>query len=299
MATNEDGATKESTSDNKMPPNEADPPTASSAAAKMDPEAEPLAPAANSGDNVKVKFTGGDEAKVMDLEKGAVDKATFGAPALTKAELMVYATDPFWVRLRWVLFILFWLAWLGMLVTAIVLIILAPKCPTPAPKHWYQKAPVYVKSFMDSDGDGIGDIKGVNSKLDYLQGLGVGSVWLSPIYKSPMKDNGYDISDYIAIDATVGTLRDFKDLILAMHSRGLKLIMDFVPNHTSDEHAWFQKSVIKEEPYTDYYIWADGKNGGPPSNWVHATYCRLELRKVKGPLKIPRLIGQCQLLKNL
>ncbi len=201
-----------------MPPNEADPPAA--AAAKMDPEAVPLA--GSGGDNVKVTFSGGASAgkAEADVEKGTNGEAAAVASsdkervtALTKAELMKYAKDPKWVRLRWILFILFWLAWVGMLVAAVVIIILAPKCPTPPPKQWWQKAPVYevyVKSFKDSNGDGVGDLKGVESKLDYLKDLGVGSVWLTPVYKSPMKDNGYDIEDHKDIDPMFGTIRDFK-----------------------------------------------------------------------------------------
>lgn len=255
-------AEAEKVSDENMPPNEADPPAAAATAAKiLDPETEPL----NAAPDPKVKFVGGK----VDVESGAA--ATEFQPALTKSELMKYATDPFWVKLRWILFILFWVAWVAMLVISVVIIVMAPKCPSPTPKQWWQKAPVYevyVKSFKDSDGNGIGDLKGVESKLDYLSNLGVGSVWLSPIYKSPMRDHGYDVSDYKAIDESLGSMDDFKSLVAAMHDKDLKLIMDFIPNHSSDKHVWFEKSVMKEEPYTDYYIWADGKNGGPPNNWV-------------------------------
>ena len=255
--------TAEESSDEKMPPNEAET-AASNAAAKMDPEAEPLHAAADP----KVKFIGGSE--TVDVEKGGEGNAQGISPALTKSELMKYATDPFWVKLRWALFILFWVGWFAMLVVSIVIIVMAPKCPSPPAKEWWQKRPiyeVYVKSFKDADDDGNGDLKGVKSEVDYLSNLGVGSVWLSPIFKSPMKDNGYDVSDYKAVDPAFGTMDDFKALVEDLHSKDIKLIMDFIPNHSSDQHEWFQKSVKKEAPYTDYYVWADGKNGGPPSNW--------------------------------
>eukprot|EP00095_Tigriopus_kingsejongensis_P002649 maker-scaffold441_size170131-snap-gene-0.35 protein:Tk02649 transcript:maker-scaffold441_size170131-snap-gene-0.35-mRNA-1 annotation:"hypothetical protein LOTGIDRAFT_141370" len=133
---------------------------------------------------------------------------------------------------------------------------------------------IYPRSFKDSDGDGTGDLKGIESQLDYLADLGVETLWLSPIYKSPMKDFGYDISDFRAIDPVFGTMADFDSLLAKTHEKGMKLVMDFVPNHSSDEHEWFIKSVQREDPYTDYYVWADAKgfddNGEPipPNNWV-------------------------------
>lgn len=262
--------TAEESSDEKMPPNEAETAAsnAAAAAAKMDPETEPLNAGAASGDP-KVKFIGGNQ--TVDLEQGGPAAADKGIkPALTKSELMKYASDPTWVKLRWGLFVLFWLAWVGMLVASVVIIIYAEKCPSPNPKSWWQKKPVYevyVKSFKDSDGDGVGDLKGVTSELDYLANLGVGSVWLSPVYKSPMKDNGYDVSDYTAIDPTFGTLEDFKTLVAELHKRDMKVIMDFIPNHSSDQHEWFEKSKSKDGKYADYYVWADGKGNGPPNNW--------------------------------
>ena len=108
----------------------------------------------------------------------------------------------------------------------------------------------------------------MKSKVDYLSSLGVGSVWLSPIYKSPMKDNGYDVSDYKEIDASFGTMKDFDDLVAELKNADIRVIMDFVPNHSSDQHEWFQKSVKKEEPYTNFYVWRDGDRNTPPNNWV-------------------------------
>ncbi|WP_010094253.1 glycoside hydrolase family 13 protein [Ornithinibacillus scapharcae] len=136
---------------------------------------------------------------------------------------------------------------------------------------WWKEAvayQVYPRSFMDSNGDGIGDIQGVISKLDYLKDLGIDVIWMSPIYKSPNDDNGYDISDYQDIMDEFGTMEDFDLLLAEVHQRGMKLIMDLVINHTSDEHPWFIESrSSKDNPYRDYYIWHPGKDGKEPNNW--------------------------------
>ena len=117
---------------------------------------------------------------------------------------------------------------------------------------------IYPRSFMDSNGDGIGDLNGITAKLDYLKDLGVNAVWLSPCYKSPNDDNGYDISDYCDIMDEFGTMEDWKRMIDEMHKRGIKLIMDLVANHTSSEHRWFKEArKSKDNPYRDYYYWAD------------------------------------------
>lgn len=141
--------------------------------------------------------------------------------------------------------------------------------------RWYKDAVVYQiypRSFCDSNGDGIGDLRGIISKLDYIKELGVNAVWLSPIYKSPNDDNGYDISNYRDIMDEFGTMADFDEMLEGMHARGIKLIMDLVANHTSDEHEWFvQSRSSKDNPYRDYYIWRKGrgKNGKkPPNNWT-------------------------------
>ena len=138
-------------------------------------------------------------------------------------------------------------------------------------KKWWKESVVYQiypRSFCDSNGDGIGDIKGITSKLDYLKGLGIDVIWLSPVYQSPNDDNGYDISDYQAIMKEFGTMEDFDEMLAATHERGMKLVMDLVVNHTSDEHRWFvesRKSV--DNPYRDYYIWRPAKDGKEPNNW--------------------------------
>ncbi|MGF7032712.1 oligo-1,6-glucosidase [Paenibacillus mucilaginosus] len=128
---------------------------------------------------------------------------------------------------------------------------------------------IYPRSFMDSNGDGIGDLQGIVSRLDYLQELGVDVVWLSPVYQSPNDDNGYDISDYQAILGEFGTMEDWERLLEGLHARGIKLIMDLVVNHTSDEHPWFVSSrESKDSPYRDYYWWRPGRDGREPTNWV-------------------------------
>ena len=138
-------------------------------------------------------------------------------------------------------------------------------------KKWWKEAVVYQiypRSFMDSNGDGIGDLNGITSRLDYLKDLGVDVIWLSPVYQSPNDDNGYDISDYQAIMQEFGTMEDFDRMLSEMHKRGIKLVMDLVVNHTSDEHKWFVESrKSKENPYRDYYIWRDAKEGKEPNNW--------------------------------
>lgn len=128
---------------------------------------------------------------------------------------------------------------------------------------------IYPRSFQDSNGDGIGDLRGIISRLDYLKSLGVGAVWLCPVYDSPNADMGYDIRDYEKIMAEFGTMEDFDELLREMHSRDIKLIMDLVVNHSSDEHRWFVESrSSRESPYRDYYIWRDGKDGREPNNWA-------------------------------
>lgn len=127
---------------------------------------------------------------------------------------------------------------------------------------------VYPRSFKDSNGDGVGDIKGITEKLDHLSDLGIDVIWLSPVYQSPNDDNGYDISNYRAIMDEFGTMADFDEMLEEAHKRNIKIMMDLVVNHTSDEHAWFAESrSSKDSLYRDYYIWRPGKDGQPPNNW--------------------------------
>ena len=141
-------------------------------------------------------------------------------------------------------------------------------------KHpWWERGVVYQiypRSFQDSNGDGVGDLPGIESRLDYVAALGVDAVWLSPIFPSPMADFGYDVADYCNVEPMFGTLADFDRLIAAAHARGLKLLLDFVPNHSSDLHPWFVESrSSRDNPRRDWYIWRDpAHDGGPPNNWI-------------------------------
>ncbi len=140
-------------------------------------------------------------------------------------------------------------------------------------KDWYKQLVVYQiwpRSFCDGNGDGIGDLEGVLSKLDYLQDLGINCIWFSPLYPSPNADFGYDIADYKNIHKEYGNLDLFRQVLDGAHKRGMKVIMDLVVNHTSDEHEWFIKSKDPSSPYHDYYFWRKGRLGGklPPNNWL-------------------------------
>ncbi len=139
-------------------------------------------------------------------------------------------------------------------------------------QQWWKSSviyQIYPKSFKASGDTPTGDLQGIISKLDYLQKLGVDVLWLTPVYTSPQRDNGYDISDYYSIDPSYGTMADMQELLAQAHSRGLKVIMDIVVNHTSTEHQWFQEALRdRNSPFYDYYIWKDGVNGNPPTNWL-------------------------------
>ena len=138
---------------------------------------------------------------------------------------------------------------------------------------WWQNGviyQIYPRSFQDTNGDGIGDLRGVEHRLDYLVSLGVDAIWISPIYPSPMVDFGYDVTDYCDVDPRFGTLADFDDVLMQAHRRGLKVLLDFVPNHTSDQHPWFVESrASRQNQRRDWYIWRDAAaDGGPPNNWI-------------------------------
>lgn len=138
-------------------------------------------------------------------------------------------------------------------------------------KKWWKESVVYQiypRSFKDSNGDGVGDLNGITQKLDYLKELGIDVIWLSPVYQSPNDDNGYDISDYRAIMKEFGTMEDYDRMLAEAHSRGIRIVMDLVVNHTSDEHSWFVESrKSRENPHRDYYIWREAREGGEPNNW--------------------------------
>ncbi len=142
---------------------------------------------------------------------------------------------------------------------------------------WWKEAfgyQIYIRSFYDANNDGIGDLQGITEKLPYLSYLGVNLIWICPFYKSPMDDNGYDVMDFYAVDKTYGTLEDFKVLVEEAHKRGIRVIIDLILNHTSDEHSWFIESrKSKDNPYRDYYIWRPPRydelgNRKEPTNWA-------------------------------
>ena len=143
-------------------------------------------------------------------------------------------------------------------------------------KAWWKEGVVYEiypRSYKDTTGTGLGDIYGIIEKLDYIKSLGIDIIWLCPVYESPNDDNGYDISDYRAISTEFGGSDAFDTLLKEMHQRGLKLVMDLVLNHSSDEHYWFTESrKSKDNPYRDYYFWKSTKNGNPPNNWACLLY---------------------------
>lgn len=186
-------------------------------------------------------------------------------------------------KTRLALVVFFAVVVIAMVVVAVIIIVVAPRCEkaeVPEEKgsdtldeSWWHHAviyQVYPLSFMDSDNDGYGDLKGIASKMDYFSDLGVNTLWLTSIYKSPKK-NGYDVSNYTAIDEKFGTMADFEDFVKEAHKKGFKIIMGFVPNHTSNKHPWFvesMKSKDKANKYRDYYIWRDGQKDQPPNNWI-------------------------------
>ncbi len=139
------------------------------------------------------------------------------------------------------------------------------------PREWWQDAvfyQIYPRSFADANGDGIGDLDGITAHLDYLASLGIDAIWLSPINPSPLKDWGYDVSDYCDVHPDLGTLASFDRMLAEAHLRGIRVVLDLVPNHTSDQHAWFRESrSSRGNPKRDWYLWRPGRNGGPPNNW--------------------------------
>src|SRR5688572_23853336 len=143
----------------------------------------------------------------------------------------------------------------------------------PAAAPWWERGviyQIYPRSFQDSDGVGVVDLRVMVERLDYLAELGIDAIWLSPIFPSPMADFGYDVADYIGIDPLFGSLDDFDRLLAAAHRRGLKLMLDFVPNHTSNQHPWFMESrSSRDSPKRDWYVWREpAPGGGPPNNWI-------------------------------
>jgi len=192
----------------------------------------------------KVNIAPSDTKIEMGKEK---EKEEEGFKGLSKEELMQFANDPFWVRLRWTLFVLFWIVWVAMLVASVVIIIYAPKCPSPEAKQWWQKGPVYkspVENFPDGNGDNERDLKDVEENVDYLVGLGVGSVYLTSV----LSPNNLE-----QVKQEYGTMEDWKSLSNSLQERGLRMIVDFVPTSTSENHMWFEEAQANNEEFTSYY----------------------------------------------
>lgn len=198
-------------------------------------------------------------------------------------------------KTRLILVVLFAVAVVSMVVVAVIIIIVAPRCEkaeemtdpekgnttsstagNSTDENWWKNAVIYEVfplSFKDSGRDGYGDLKGIAEKMDYFSELGVHALGLGPIYKSPMADAGYDISDFTAIGKTFGTMEEFEELLKGAHEREFKIIMEFIPNHSSNEHPWFEASKKSKDnnKFRDYYVWRDGAGAGkdqPPNNWV-------------------------------
>ncbi|XDV50151.1 hypothetical protein PO909_019255 [Leuciscus waleckii] len=185
---------------------------------------------------------------------------------MPKEVLMLYSSKACYRIPREILFWLIIACTLALITMTITIVALSPRCMS-----WWQLTPVYQvypRSFKDSNADGVGDLKGIREKLSHFEYLNIKAIWISPFYKSPMKDFGYDVEDFRQVDPLFGTMEDFDDLLTAMHDKGLKLIMDYIPNHTSDKHIWFQLSRNGTEPYKDYYIWVNCTADKPPNNWI-------------------------------
>merc|ERR1711953_754727 len=192
----------------------------------------------------KVNIAPSDTKIEMGKEK---EKEEEGFKGLSKEELMQFANDPFWVRLRWTLFVLFWIFWVAMLVASVVIIIYAPKCPSPEAKQWWQKGPVYkspVENFPDGNGDNERDLKDVEENVDYLVGLGGGSVYLTSVLSA---------NNLEQVKQEYGTMEDWKSLSNSLQERGLRMIGDLVPTSTSENHMWFEEAQANNEEFTSYY----------------------------------------------
>lgn len=208
-----------------------------------------------------------------------IDRVKDCFSGMSKEELLQYVNDPFWVRTRMFLFIFFWIAWVAMLVGAISIIVVAPKCEPP---KWYNQGPLYdvdISTFLNEPSDlANGLFKKFVKKFSYLNELNVRGLIISPIFKTDgLRDNDEDIIDFKDVDEKFGTLEDFKNLVKEAQSMDMHVLLSLVPNHSSNKHVWFNKSVSRVAPYDNYYIWApspgieaDGSRS-PPNNWLSVT----------------------------
>ncbi|CAK9822740.1 Neutral and basic amino acid transport protein rBAT [Anthophora retusa] len=214
-------------------------------------------------DTTEVKFISENGDAKIDIE--TVKQALTG---MGKEELMKFANDPFWIKLRWFLFIAFWLLWFAMLAGAITIVAVAPKCVAPEPKEWWEKSPIVL---LDPEETSTSDLKGVESLLDTLKGQHIDAVSLASIVKESVIGGTEDFKN---IKPEFGTTSDLEALVKAAKDREQHIILELDPSHTSTEHPWFKRSIEKEEPFTSYYVWADGKitsdgKRTPPNNWLN------------------------------
>ncbi|NWH90640.1 SLC31 protein, partial [Aegithalos caudatus] len=207
----------------------------------------------------------------VDVDLGAVEETVLKPYAGMPKEVLLQFSSQ--ARYRVTREILFWLiiaASIALVCATIAIIALSPKC-----LDWWQASPIYQiypRSFKDSNMDGNGDLKGIQEKLDHITSLNIKTIWITSFFKSPLKDLGYGAEDFYDIDPIFGSMKDFENLLAAIHDKGLKVIIDFIPNHTSDKHRWFQLSRNRTGKYRDYYIWQDCRQAAgsaiPPNNWV-------------------------------
>ncbi len=231
------------------------------------------------GDSRKADYDKYEMAPTTDPEKGGGDNMQQEEAEWTglgKEELLKVANTPGWNWARNILLILFWVAWIAMLIAAIVIVVRVPRCPEV---EWWEKSAMYQvfpRSFRDSDGDGVGDLKGLTQNLDYLETLGVKVLYLTSIYEQPemTTDIGYDIVNFTNVDPQLGNLTHFDELVSALQEKEIKLILEFVPNHSSDKHPWFVDSMkSKDSMYSDFYVWANGTGTAgdqPPNDMLNA-----------------------------
>lgn len=222
--------------------------------------------------DIQVKFIINDSANGKG--RCLAENALSSFSGLSKEELLKYANDPFWIRMRLLLFIFFWVVWIAMFVGAITIIVLAPKCEPKKPE-WHEQGPLYevdISKFVNIEGS-ESILQRMRSKLKYLSDLKVKGVILSPIFKSD-ENKEENVVDFTSLDDKFGTLDDFKELIKDSNEKDINLILSFVPNYSSNKHIWFNKSVARQVPYDNYYVWAPASgitaNGSkaPPNNWL-------------------------------
>lgn len=177
---------------------------------------------------------------------------------------------------HWELLFVFGLFWIGFFFLQWSWSLLKRIRNKPPKLEWWQTDivyEIYVPTFCDSNGDGVGDLQGIIKKLDYLKNIGANTIWLSPIYLSGGKDGGYDVKSFVELDPVYGSMDDFDELVKKVHEHGMHILLDFIPNHTSDQHRWFQESIKDNDPnnpYRDYYIWYPSEDSvNPPTNWVN------------------------------